>query len=147
MVPQPTVQQATATTDSRHVANDESRMVWPSMARGARHKCPKCGVGKLFDRYLHVVDVCPACSEELFHHRADDAPAYVTMMIVGHVVVGLMLAIEKSWHPPIALHLIVELPLAVAMSLFLLPSIKGAIVGLQWAAHMHGFSKTRIATR
>ena len=55
-------------------------------------KCPACGKGAMFNAYLKVNDRCPACGEELHHHRADDAPPYFTMLIVGHIVVALVLA-------------------------------------------------------
>jgi uncharacterized protein (DUF983 family) len=37
------------------------------------------------------------------------------------------------------LHFAIWLPLTVLLSLALLPVVKGAIVGLQWALKMHGF--------
>ena len=55
--------------------------------------------GTLFRRYLKVADNCPACGEELHHHRADDAPPYFTILIVGHFVVGLVLAVEMAYRP------------------------------------------------
>ena len=42
----------------------------------------------MFRAYLKVVDACPVCGEDLSHQRADDAPAYMTMLIVGHFVVA-----------------------------------------------------------
>src|SRR5690606_2918036 len=70
------------------------RSLQQALLRGAMLKCPACGVGGLFHRYLKVVDQCPQCGESLHHHRADDAPAYFTIVIVGHVVVSLVLAVE-----------------------------------------------------
>jgi uncharacterized protein (DUF983 family) len=79
------------------------------------------------------------CGEELFHQRADDAPPYFTMVIVAHVVVGGILALEQAYAPPSWVHLVLWMPLTVIMSLVLLPRVKGALVGLQWALRMHGF--------
>jgi uncharacterized protein (DUF983 family) len=93
----------------------------------------------MFRRYLKVSDACPHCGEELHHHRADDAPPYFTITIVGHVIVSLLLMVEMAYRPPLWLHAAIWLPLTVVMSLLLLPSIKGALVGLQWALLMHGF--------
>ena len=69
------------------------RPIFGSLFRGALLKCPACGRGAMFRRYLKVADACPACGEELHHHRADDAPAYFTIVIVGHIVVSLVLAV------------------------------------------------------
>lgn len=93
----------------------------------------------MFRRYLKVADHCPACGEALHHHRADDAPPYFTIVIVGHVVVGLVLAVEMAYRPPLWLHAALWLPLTVLLALLILPSVKGALIGLQWALLMHGF--------
>lgn len=116
-----------------------SRPVFASMLRGAALKCPACGEGAMFRRYLKVADTCPGCGEELHHHRADDAPAYFTIVIVGHIVVSLVLAVEMAYRPPLWLHAALWLPLTVILTLVLLPSVKGTLVGLQWALRMHGF--------
>jgi uncharacterized protein (DUF983 family) len=115
------------------------RPVFASMLRGALLKCPACGAGAMFRRYLKVSDTCPSCGEELHHHRADDAPAYFTIVIVGHIVVSLVLAVEMAMRPPLWVHAALWLPLTVILTLLFLPSIKGALVGLQWALRMHGF--------
>ncbi len=117
------------------------RDVWRAMWDGFRQRCPACGAGRLFGRYLKVHDACPGCGEALHHHRADDAPPYFTILIVGHVVVGAILPVERAFMPPMWLHALLWLPLTLAMSLWLLPRIKGAIVGLQWAFYMHGFGE------
>lgn len=115
------------------------RPIFGSLLLGAALKCPACGKGAMFRRYLKVADGCPACGEELHHHRADDAPAYFTIVIVGHVVVSLVLAVEMAYRPELWVHAALWLPLTVLMTLLLLPPVKGALVGLQWALRMHGF--------
>ena len=109
------------------------------MGRGVAGHCPACGRGALFTSYLKVADACPVCATELHHHRADDAPPYFTMMIVGHVVVGGALALERAFSPPMWVHMVVWLPMVVIMSLVMLPLAKGVLIGLQWALRMHGF--------
>jgi uncharacterized protein (DUF983 family) len=114
---------------------------WRAILSGLRMRCPSCGEGRLFGRYLKVNDACPTCGEALHHHRADDAPPYFTILIVGHVIVGAILPVERAFAPPLWLHSALWLPLALALCLWLLPRIKGAIVGLQWAFRMHGFGE------
>lgn len=118
------------------------RPLLQSIMRGSRGKCPSCGAGKLFRKYLKIADQCQHCSEELHHHRADDAPPYFTIFIVGHILVPLALAVERYWHPAMFIHMAIWLPLAVLLTLVLLPIVKGAVVGLQWALRMHGFEYT-----
>jgi uncharacterized protein (DUF983 family) len=115
------------------------RDVWRAMLVGALGRCPACGEGPLFGRYLKVQDACPRCGEALHHHRADDAPPYFTILILGHVIVAAILPVERAFAPPLWVHAALWLPLTLGLALFMLPRIKGAIVGLQWAFYMHGF--------
>jgi len=115
------------------------RPTWPAMRRGFCGRCPNCGRGKLFRAFLKVADRCPVCGEALYHHRADDAPAYFVILIVGHVMVPLVLATEIAFAPPYWLHAVIWLPLTVGLAIGLLAPIKGAIVAWQWANYMHGF--------
>ncbi len=120
-------------------AERPERRVRPALLRGAAGRCPACGVGKVFASYLKVSHTCLHCGEPLHHQRADDAPAYFTMVVVGHVIVAGILSVEKAFAPPTWVQLAVWLPLMVVLSLVLLPVIKGALVALQWALRMHGF--------
>ena len=114
---------------------------WTSAClRGLGKRCPACGKGRLFSGYLSVTPACPECGLELHHQRADDAPPYLTIFIVGHIVVPLMLLVEKLWHPDLWIHFALWLPLTLGLSLWLLPRVKGAVIGLQWAFGMHGFA-------
>ncbi|MFM8746083.1 MAG: DUF983 domain-containing protein [Aestuariivirga sp.] len=109
------------------------------MGRGFLCACPACGKGRMFRAYLKVADNCPRCGEELHHHRADDAPPYFTMFIVGHIVVPLVLVVEKLWRPDLSVHFMIWTAVTLALTFALMPAVKGAIVGLQWALRMHGF--------
>lgn len=118
---------------------EPARRLWQAMRRGLACKCPNCGQGKLFGKYLKVVDHCSNCKEELFHQRADDAPPYFTIFIVGHIVVAAMLFVEKVYRPEIWVHMALWVPLTIALSFWMLQPLKGMTVGLQWANRMHGF--------
>lgn len=115
------------------------RDLWPALKHGMAGKCPKCGEGALYRGYLKVADQCPVCREDLSHHRADDAPPYIAIVIVGHLLIGLMLHLEMSWHIPAWTYLAIMVPLAIVLPLAMLPAIKGGVVALQWAHYMHGF--------
>lgn len=115
------------------------RDLMPSLWRGLRGRCPGCGKGRLFCAFLKVADECPACNEHLHHHRADDMPPYVVISIVGHIVVPLAFAVDMAFRPDYWIHLTLWVPMIIGLSLALLPSVKGAIVALQWALRMHGF--------
>lgn len=111
----------------------------PAIMNGLRCRCPNCGQGKLFDRYLHVADTCPNCGEELFHHRADDGPAYLVILLVAHIIGFAIHFMWVAWRPdPWVMATVLSFG-AVALSLALLPPMKGLMVGIQWARRMHGF--------
>ena len=118
------------------------RSVWTSLRRGWRRKCPKCGSGPLLRGYLKVHDTCPVCREELHHHRADDGPAYLTIVIVGHIMLPLLHLFFVVFRPePLVLFTVFAVG-SVALSLYLLPRLKGAVIGFQWAKGMGGFGDT-----
>jgi uncharacterized protein (DUF983 family) len=117
------------------------RPLGQAMWRGFRNRCPNCGKGAVLHGYLKVNDSCAACAEDLSHQRADDAPPYLTMVIVGHIVVPLMLLVWTLTSLPSWVHLSIWIPLTLVMTLTLLRPIKGAVVGLQWANRMHGFGE------
>ncbi len=114
--------------------------------QGFRGRCPACGEGRMFRAYLKVADNCPACGEELHHHRADDFPAYLVIVITGHILVPIVLAVETAFAPPMALSIPLWLSLAALMSVSLLQPVKGAVVALQWHLGMHGFEESRNMT-
>ncbi len=116
------------------------RPVGQALWRGLRGHCPACDKGRIFYRYLKVNDKCPVCGEELFHQRADDAPPYMTIFIVGHIIGASMLIVEDKWpDAPIWLHLAIWPALTIILSLIILPMMKGALIAYQWALRMHGF--------
>ncbi len=129
----------TLTVDGETPIEAERRSWQRAMWRGALGRCPHCGQGRLFASFLKVKDTCSSCGEELHHHRADDAPPYFTMFIVGHIVVPLVLLVEKLWAPPLPVHFVLWTLVTLGLTFALMPAVKGAIVGLQWALRMHGF--------
>ena len=117
----------------------QDRSVGQAMWRGTLCRCPHCGKGRVFRAYLKVADQCEACGEQLNLHRADDLPPYIAITIVGHIIVFLMLHLDMTYHVQPITYVLSMIPLAIVLPLMMLPSIKGAIVGLQWANHMYGF--------
>ena len=97
----------------------------------------------MFRAFLKVADACPHCGEELHHHRADDFPAYLVIVIVGHILVPLVLAVETHFAPPVLLSMTLWPLTALAMTLGLLQPVKGAVVAIQWYGGMHGFEDAK----
>ena len=101
-----------------------------ALSRGARNRCPVCGEGKVFAGYLKVVPACAVCGTRLGALRADDAPPYFTIFIVGHLLLPPVFWVERAYQPPMWLHMVVWLPLFAAACILLLRPVKGATVGL-----------------
>lgn len=118
---------------------DEDRDTKAALKRGWKRKCPNCGTGPMFNGYLKVRDHCPVCKQDLTHQRADDGPAYLTILIVGHLLAPLLHVAFVHWRPdPLILFTVFAVG-CVGLSLYLLPRLKGCVVAFQWARRMHGF--------
>ncbi|WP_120502129.1 DUF983 domain-containing protein [Roseovarius sp. EL26] len=124
-------------------APTEDRELRPALMKGLRRKCPNCGSGPLFKGYLKVRDTCTVCREDLSPQRADDGPAYLTILIVGHLLAPILHFVFVHFRPsPLTMFTIFSIG-CVALSLYLLPRMKGAVVAFQWARRMHGFDTRR----
>lgn len=124
---------------TREFGPDAERDTRAAVVRGWRRRCPSCGSGPMMNGYLKVRDTCAVCGEELHHHRADDGPAWATILITGHVMAPLMLFVATNFRPDAWLMAVGFSGVFTLASLYLLPRIKGAFIGFQWARRMHGF--------
>jgi uncharacterized protein (DUF983 family) len=110
----------------------EKRSVVLGMKRGVGMRCPNCGEGHLYRKYLKVQD-CDACGNHNTEYPADDAPPYFTILIVGHVIVAPLLFFPFIWQANIWLVLGTVMPALLLATLLFLPVVKGAVVGALWA--------------
>jgi uncharacterized protein (DUF983 family) len=107
--------------------------------KGLRCKCPNCGKGKVFAKFLKIAPECAVCGEDLSHHEADDMPAYLSIFLTGHIIVPLILYIEVHYKPELWLQMTLWPTISLFLCLAFLPPLKGMVVAIQWAAKMHGF--------
>lgn len=118
---------------------EQPRAMKPALVNGLRLRCPACGEGKLLHSYLKVNDGCTQCGQDLSHQRADDGPAYLTILVVGHILGFVLHIVYVQFRPdPWTLALILSV-VTVVSSLAMLPRMKGLVVAYQWAKRMHGF--------
>lgn len=122
---------------SSHPSND--RPLKPALLKGWRRRCPHCGSGPLLKGYLTLRGSCAVCDEDLSHARADDGPAYLTILIVGHLMAPAIIWVFTEFRPDPMILASAFTVGCVALSLYLLPRLKGLIVAFQWAKRMHGF--------
>ena len=115
-----------------------------AVARGFIGRCPKCGRGAMFRAYLSVNPRCPACGEDLSGHRADDAPAFLTLLVACFIGgLGVLLTDDASSQMPLLAVAAFWLVATAVVGLLVLPRLKGAVVGYQWALRLHGFGGPR----
>jgi uncharacterized protein (DUF983 family) len=112
-----------------------------AVVAGLSGRCPSCGGAALFAGWLKPADRCPACGQDWTAQRADDFPAYLVILLVGHVVVPLMVTANSWWDWPLGLQMVLWPALAGGLSMGLIRPAKGAVIGAQWALRMGGFGK------
>jgi uncharacterized protein (DUF983 family) len=108
-------------------------------ATGFAGRCPRCGRGRLFRGFLTIVPRCAACGLDLAAQDSGDGPVAFIVLLVGFVVVGSALVVEVKYGWPVWLHLLVWLPLTVALCLALMRPFKGVLVALQYRHRRHEF--------
>ena len=109
-----------------------------SIIRGFKRMCPHCGKGHIFKGYLKLSDNCSSCAAPTGKIRADDLPPYLTIFLVGHIVIPLLLFVEVAYRPELWVQMAIWPSLTVFLTLLFLPFIKGAAVGLMWHLKMNG---------
>ncbi len=118
---------------------------WRAVQRGVRGRCPRCGEAPLFRKWLKSQERCAHCGQDWSHHRADDFPAYIAMLLTGHLLAPVMIALTLDLDLSPAVILALLLPTAVAMMLAMLGPAKGAVIAAQWWHGLHGFTRERAA--
>jgi uncharacterized protein (DUF983 family) len=101
--------------------------------RGVSLRCPHCGDGRLFGRFLKVSDHCETCGEDNSRYPSDDAPPYITVVLIGHLLLPLAIWTQEGWSLNLWVTFAIWLPLMVASTVAMLPFVKGAVVGFAWA--------------
>ncbi len=118
-----------------------SKPILRSIFRGVLKRCPNCGKGRIFGRYIKPEEHCQACQEPLGHYRTDDFAPWLTIIVIGHVLVPIIYGIELIYTPPLWLHMVLWGPLIILLVLVLLPHAKGACLGFMWALGLSGSEK------
>lgn len=107
---------------------------------GLRGRCPACGEGRLFRAFLKPADQCPRCGEFLAGHQADDFPAYIVILLLGHIIVPIMIEVNHAFDIPLLWQSIIWPLLVLFLAVAMIQPVKGAVIALQWARRMHGFA-------
>ncbi|TVV71872.1 DUF983 domain-containing protein [Sphingomonas solaris] len=119
------------------------RPLRPALLRGFAGRCPKCGDARLFGRFLKPVASCPACGEDWSRHSADDFPAYIVIILLGHLLLPVVVEVNNLFSPGMVAQMILWPLCAGLLALAMIQPVKGAVIAFQWARRMHGFAPVR----
>lgn len=122
-----------ATATDAQLARRSAPNLWLGLRRGGSRACPACGEGRLFRGYLAVIPTCPVCANDNEQYPSDDFAPYVTMFLVLHLMVPVLLAVDRAWSMPMGVEMAIALPLFAFSTLGLLPFAKGAVIGFAWS--------------
>ncbi|QZD88793.1 DUF983 domain-containing protein [Qipengyuania aurantiaca] len=134
---------STDPTDESNARYDLPATFMACLLRGVLGRCPRCGEGKLFRKWLKPVDTCAHCQLDISGQRADDLPAYIGIFVTGHLLAPVIIALVTGFALSAMALLAIVIPLAVVMLIGLLQPSKGGVIALQWWNGMHGFRKER----
>ncbi|WHO39905.1 DUF983 domain-containing protein [Sphingobium sp. AP49] len=122
------------------VADPTDRPLRPALIRGLRGRCPACGEGRLFARFLKPVAICDHCSQRWDGHQADDFPAYIVILLLGHLLVPLMIEVNAALAIPLGIQMGLWPGLAILLGAAMIQPAKGAVIAFQWTRRMHGLA-------
>lgn len=119
------------------------RPLRPALLRGLRNRCPACGEGRIFARFLKPAHACTHCGQALDGHEADDFPSYIVIILLGHIMVPTMIEVNSALAIPLGWQIAIWPTLALILAIGMIQPAKGAVIAYQWARRMHGFAAVR----
>jgi uncharacterized protein (DUF983 family) len=111
----------------------EKSKILLGVRQGLRLRCPNCGQGHLFSGFLKVSEHCEVCGLDNTVYPSDDAPPYLTLLLVGHLIIPIMFWLDRAWEPAMWVQFAIWLPLITVITIAALPYMKGAVIGFAWA--------------
>jgi uncharacterized protein (DUF983 family) len=119
------------------VPND--RQFLSVLPRALKGRCPACGSAPLFRAFLKPEDHCRACGQDWTHQQADDFPAYIVILLLGHVLVPIVVSVNMAFSPSLVAQMLFWPTLTAVLAIVMIQPVKGAVIAWQWAKRMHGF--------
>lgn len=125
----------------QNVLPPAERPLMPAIVAGLKGRCPECGHGRIFDRFLVNKDRCGYCALDLTGHEAHDFPAYIVILLLGHIIVSVMISVNAALSIPVVWQMAIWPTLTVVLAILLIQPVKGGVIAYQWARRMHGFAE------
>lgn len=118
----------------------QARPFAPALARALRGRCPACGEGAMFAKFLKPACACTHCGQRWDQHQADDFPSYIVILLLGHILVPLMIEVNSALAIPLGIQAALWPTLALLLAAALIQPAKAAVIAFQWSRRMHGFT-------
>jgi uncharacterized protein (DUF983 family) len=116
------------------------RPLWPALRQALRNRCPACNAAPLFPRFLRTDIECSGCGQSWENHQADDFPAYIVILLLGHILVPLMIEVNFAFAIPMPVQAVLWPGIALVLAIAMIQPAKGAVIAFQWSRRMNGFA-------
>lgn len=113
----------------------------PALTLALRGHCPACGQGRMFARFLKPSAACGHCGQAWDVSRADDFPAYIVILLLGHILVPLMIEVNAALAIPLGVQAALWPGLAILLAVAMIQPAKAAVIAFQWSRRMDGFAR------
>ncbi len=94
--------------------------------------CPRCSEKTLFVHVAHFDEKCAACDLDYKGFNVGDGPAAFLTLFVGTIIMILAVAVDFAAHPPFWVHMLLWIPLTIAMVAVNLRVAKGILLHLEY---------------
>ncbi|KEQ52390.1 DUF983 domain-containing protein [Sphingobium chlorophenolicum] len=120
-------------------SDEAARPLRPALGLALRGHCPACGEGRMFARFLKPSPACETCGQAWDQSRADDFPAYIVILLLGHILVPLMIEVNAALDIPLGMQALLWPGLAILLAVAMIQPAKAAVIAFQWSRRMDGF--------
>lgn len=101
-------------------------------AVGFACKCPRCGQGALYQKFLSLRDRCPSCDLDYAQADAGDGPAVFVIFIVGFLAVTIAITARFVWYWSIPAAFGISAVFTIIATIALLRPLKAVLIALQF---------------
>ncbi len=106
------------------------------LKRGFFNQCPQCKEGKLLRRYTTPHKECSNCQLDYEPLRADDGPAWATILIAGHLAMPFTFWVLEQGLDNLFLEILYPSLFIVFLCIVMLPRAKGIFMNIIWHIHV-----------
>jgi uncharacterized protein (DUF983 family) len=101
----------------------------PGIAKAALFGlCPECGAKTMFAGPARFADRCGNCGLDYAGFNVGDGPAALLTLVIGALIIVLAIIVDMAFRPPFWVHVLIWVPVTVALTIWSLRVAKGALL-------------------